>query len=150
MTTNTGLKVVQPYLFFSGNCEEALNFYKSAIGAEITALMRFKDAPEQNPNMPAPPPDKVMHANLKIGQTEVMASDGCSSDGKSNFQGFSLSVAVDSEAEAERIFNALSPGGNVMMPMGKTFFAPKFGMLTDKFGVGWMVIVIPPGGHAPK
>ena len=153
--TTTGFKVVQPYLFFNGKCEEALNFYKKAIGAEIGAIMRFKDAPPMPPGEAAPEgcgpggtpdPNSVMHASFKIGQSEIMASDGCS-DGKAKFEGFSLSIAVDTEAEADRIFGALSAGGNVMMPMGKTFFAPKFGMTTDKFGVGWMVIVIPPGGH---
>ena len=153
MTSNTGTKVVQPYLFFNGQCEEALNFYKKAIGAEVSPIMRFKDAPPMPPGEQAegcgpgnPDPNKVMHASFKIGQSEIMASDGCN-DGTSNFQGFSLSIAVDTEAEADRIFSALSADGNVMMPMGRTFFAPKFGMTTDKFGVGWMVIVIPPGGH---
>ena len=150
-------KVVQPYLFFNGKCEEALNFYKTAIGAEITAMMRFKEAPPMPPGEGGgggegcgpgiPNPEKVMHASFKIGESEVMASDGCS-EGTPKFEGFSLSIAVQTDAEADRIFGALSAGGNVMMPMGKTFFAPKFGMTTDKFGVGWMVIVIPLGGHS--
>lgn len=152
--TTTGLKVVQPYLFFSGRCEEAVNYYKTAIGAEITAMMRFKDAPP----MPAeqgggegcgpgnPSPDKIMHASFKIGQSEIMASDGCE-EGKQSFQGFSLSIAVHAESEADKIFGALSQGGKVVQPLIPTFFAPKFGMVEDKFGVGWMVIVVPPGGH---
>jgi PhnB protein len=142
--------VVQPYLFFNGKCEEALNFYKSAIGAEITAMMRFKEAPP----MPAgeggqgaegcgpgtPDPEKIMHASFKLGGNEVMASDGCS-DGKTNFQGFALSIAVPTEAEADRLFNALSQGGKITMPIGATFFAVKFGMVEDRFGMGWMIIV---------
>jgi PhnB protein len=155
--TTTGLKVVQPYLFFNGKCEEALNFYKKAIGAEVGAIMRFKDAPPMPPGEKAPEgcgpgnpdPNKVMHASFKIGQSEIMASDGCN-DGTANFQGFSLSISVDTEAEAERIFKALGQGGKETMPMMQTFFAPKFGMLEDKFGVGWMVIVISPGGHGKK
>jgi PhnB protein len=150
MNTQTSMKVVQPYLFFNGKCEEALNFYKSAIGAEITALMRFKEAPP----MPAgdaggagegcgpgtPDPEKIMHASFKIGQSEIMASDGCS-DGTPKFEGFALSIALSTEAEADRIFNALSQGGKVTMPMGPTFYAVKFGMLEDRFGMGWMIIV---------
>jgi len=154
--TTTGLKVVQPYLFFNGKCEEALNFYKKAIGAETTALMRFKEAPPMPPGESAegcgpgtPDPEKVMHASFKIGQSEIMASDGCN-DGSANFQGVALSIAVDTESEAERIFKALGEGGKVTMPMMQTFFAPKFGMLEDKFGLGWMVIVIPPGGHGKQ
>ena len=149
MTTNTGLKVVQPYLFFNGQCEEALNFYKTALGAEVGPIMRFKDCPDPEGRAQAKDLNHVMHASFKVGQSEIMASDGCS-DGKSNFAGFSLSVAVQTEAEAERIFGALSAGGNVMMPMGKTFFAPKFGMTTDKFGIGWMVIVIPADAPCQK
>lgn len=154
--TTTGLKVVQPYLFFNGRCEEALNFYKNAVGAELGPIMRFKDTP------PPPAggagegcgpgnfnPENVMHSSFKIGQSEIMASDGCD-EGNANFRGFALSIAVDKEAEAERIFNALGAGGKVTMPMSQTFFAPKFGMLEDKFGVGWMVIVIPPSGHGGK
>jgi PhnB protein len=144
MTSNTGFKVVQPYLFFNGQCEEALNFYKTALGAELGPIMRFKDCPDPEGRAQAKDLNHVMHTSFKVGQSEIMASDGCSG-GKPAFEGFSLSVAVQTEQEAGRIFGALTPGGNVMMPMGKTFFAPKFGMVTDKFGIGWMVIVIPEG-----
>lgn len=154
--TTTGMKVVQPYLFFNGKCEEALNFYKQSIGAEITAMMRFKDAPPMPAEQSAegcgpgnPDPNKIMHASFKVGQSEVMASDGCD-DGTQDFQGFSLSIAVHAEGEADRIFGALSEGGNVTMPLGPTFYSPKFGMLKDKFGMNWMVIVIPAGGHAKQ
>jgi len=132
---------VQPYLFYNGRCEEAVEFYKSALGAEVTMLMRFKDSPEPpRPGMVPPGSEnKVMHASFKIGDTQVMASDGeCS--GKTNFQGFSLSITAANGAEAERLFAALSKGGQVQMPLAKTFFASHFGMVADRFGVGWMVI----------
>lgn len=133
---------VQPYLFFDGRCEEALDFYKRALGAEVTMLMRFKDAPEPPPSDKVPPDsgNKVMHASFRIGDSEVMASDGYC-QGKPSFQGFALSVPAKSEAEADRIFAALSEGGQVQMPMSKTFFSPRFGMVADRFGVTWMVIV---------
>jgi len=130
---------VQPYLFFDGRCDEALDFYQKAVGAKVGMLMRFKDAPDQSMVAPGSQ-DKVMHAQMQIGTTTVLASDGrCL--GKPNFQGFSLAVSADTDAEAEKIFNALADGGRVTMPMAKTFFSPRFGMLTDKFGVGWMVLV---------
>jgi len=132
---------VQPYLFYNGRCEEAVEFYKSALGAEVTMLMRYKDSPEPpRPGMVPPGSEnKVMHASFKIGDTQVMASDGeCS--GKTNFQGFSLSITAANGAEAERLFAALSKGGQVQMPLAKTFFASHFGMVADRFGVGWMVI----------
>jgi len=130
---------VQPYLFFDGRCDEALDFYKKAIGADLKMLMRFKDAPDQSMVSPDSR-DKVMHAQIQIGDTTVLASDGrCL--GKPNFQGFSLAVSAKSEAEAEKMFSALGEGGQVTMPMAKTFFSPRFGMLADKFGVGWMVLV---------
>jgi PhnB protein len=132
---------VQPYLFFDGRCEEAVEFYRKAIGAEIVMLMRFKDSPEPpQPGMVPPGSEnKVMHAALKIGDTTVMASDGrC--QGKPSFQGFSLSLTAPNDAEAERLFDALAAGGQVRMPMAKTFFASKFGMVADRFGVSWMVI----------
>lgn len=132
---------VQPYLFFDGRCEEALDFYKRTLGAEVTMLMRFKESPEPT-QMPPGAEDKVMHSSFKIGDTVVMASDGhCS--GKPTFQGISLSFTVDSEAEAERVFGALGEGGKVQMPLSKTFFSPRFGMVADRFGVSWMVIVAP-------
>ena len=138
---------VQPYLFFDGRCEEALKFYESAIGARITALMRFKDAPpnpqessQQGCGPGTVDPEKIMHANLEIGQTQIMASDGMNT-GKPDFKGFSLSINATNDAEADRIFVALSQGGQVQMPLGPTFFASRFGMLADRFGVTWMVIV---------
>jgi PhnB protein len=129
---------VQPYLYFDGRCEEALAFYRKALGAEVVMLMRFKDGPERGM---APPggEEKVMHASFRIGDTTVMASDGrCL--GKPNFQGFALSLDAASDAEAERLFAALGDGGQVQMPLAKTFFASRFGMLADRFGVSWMVI----------
>jgi len=133
--------LVQPYLFFDGRCEEALEFYRRAVGAETTMLMRFKDSPEPPPPGCAPSSDnKVMHSSFRIGETTIMASDGRAM-GKPNFDGFSLSLSVASEAEADRRFNALAEGGEVIMPLGKTFFSPRFGMVSDRFGVKWMVIV---------
>ena len=133
---------IEPYLFFEGRCEEALAFYGRALGAQTTMVMRYKDSPEPPPPGMVPPgsENKVMHASFKVGDNSIMASDGgCS--GKAHFGGFSLSIAVKTEAEADRMFAALADGGQVQMPLGKTFFSPKFGMVADKFGVGWMVIV---------
>lgn len=132
---------VQPYLFFEGRTEEALQFYVRAIGAEITVLMRYKESPDPA-SCPAGSAEKVMHANLRIGDGMVMASDGrCS--GQSNFQGFALSLYPKNVAEAEKFFNALADGGRVEMPLAKTFFSESFGMLADRFGVMWMVMVEP-------
>ena len=130
---------VQPYLFFDGRCDEAVAFYREALGAEVTMLMRFKDSPD--PSMAAPGAgDKVMHAVLRIGDTAVFASDGrC--QGSPRFEGVALSLTARDEAEADRLFAALAKGGRVHMPLGKTFFAPRFGMVADRFGVSWMVIV---------
>ncbi len=131
---------LQPYLFFDGRCEEALDLYRRVLGAEVKMLMRWKDCPD--PNMPQQPghENKVMHGQVQIGDTEVMVSDGrCT--GQPNFQGFSLTISVPTEAEADRLFAALSEGGQVRMPLGKTFFSSRFGMLADRFGVGWMIIV---------
>jgi len=133
---------IQPYLFFEGRAEEAAEYYKRELGAEVEMLMRNKDAPEKPPPGMLPPnsENKVMHMALKIGGTTVLGSDGhCS--GKPNFQGFSLSLTVRDEAEARKVFSALADGGEVRMPLTKTFFSPSFGMLADKFGVGWMVYV---------
>ena len=133
---------VQPYLFFDGRAEEAIEFYKSALGAKVEMLMRFKDNPDaaaQPGCNPAGAENKVMHACLKIGDTAVMASDG-NCTGKPAFQGFSLSLDAKTPAEAERLFGKLSDGGQVQMPLGKTFFAQAFGMVADRFGVSWMVI----------
>ena len=133
---------IQPYLFFDGRCEEAIEFYRNALGAKVAMLMRWKDSPEPCPEGMIPPgsENKVMHAALRVGETIVMASDGrC--QGKPNFQGFSLSIAAATEADADRMFGALADGGQVQMPMGKTFFSPRFGMVADRFGVSWMIIV---------
>lgn len=137
---------VEPYLFFNGRCEEAMAFYKEAIGAEVTFQMRMNDAPEQPPPGAIPEGfgNKIMHANLRIGSTMLMVSDG-NSNMQPSFKGFSLSLGVADAAEAERKFTALQKGGGkVTMPMTKTFWSPAFGMLEDKFGVGWMVIVPSP------
>jgi PhnB protein len=134
---------VQPYLMFNGRCEEALNFYRKAIDAEVAMLMRFKDAPEPPPpGCPTPGPEKVMHASFRVGDTTVMATDG-QPGAPSEFKGFSLTLTVANEAEAKQRFAALGEGGQVQMPLGKTFFSPSFGVLADRFGVSWMVIVLP-------
>ena len=133
---------IQPYLFFEGRAEEAAEFYKSRLGAEVEMLMRNKDAPDKPPPGMLPPgsDNKVMHMSLKIGGATVLASDGnCS--GKPNFEGFSLTLIVRDEAEAKKVFSALAEGGKVKMPLTKTFFSPSFGMLDDRLGVGWMVYV---------
>jgi len=134
---------VQAYLFFEGRCEEAIEFYRRALGAEVEMLMRFSESPEPPAcEMPADAGAKVMHASLRIGETAVMASDGrCS--GQPGFQGFSLSLTAADEAEAVRLFAALADGGTVQMPLGKTFFSPCFGMVADRFGVSWMLYVEP-------
>lgn len=132
---------IEPYLFFGGRCEEALEFYKSALGAEVEYLMRFKESPEPSPPGMAPDDwgEKIMHASFRVGGSTLMASDGCEKG--SGFTGFSLSVTVPSVEDAEKTFAALADGGEVTMPLEKTFFSPRFGMLTDRFGVGWMVNV---------
>ena len=131
---------VEPYLFFDGRCEEALQFYQSTLGANIVAVMRFSDSPEPQPPGMVPPgaENKIMHAALTIGDTTVMASDGrCG--GTPDFQGFSLSLTVASPDEAERVFSSLAADGTITMPLSRTFFSPSFGMLTDRFGVPWMI-----------
>lgn len=133
---------IQPYLFFDGRCEEAIDFYRKAIGAEVTQLMRFKDSPEPpRPGMcPPGSANKVMHASFRVGNTTVMASDGrC--EGHPNFQGFSLSLMVANDAEADRLFGSLAEGGQVQMPLEKTFWTSRFGMVADRFGVSWMIFV---------
>lgn len=133
---------VKPYLFFNGRTEEALDFYRKKLGAEVLMMMRFKEAPE------APPPgavapgseNKIMHSSFRIGNAEIMASDG-ECRGTPSFQGFSLALEARDAAEAERLFAGLSDGGQVQMPLGKTFFSPSFGMVVDRFGVSWMVVV---------
>jgi len=136
---------VQPYLFFEGRCEEALDFYRKTLGAEITMLMRVKDSPEPPPPGMLPPgsDNKVMHASFTVGQSTLMASDGRSS-GQPAFKGFSLSLSATDEAEARRLFTALGEGGEVQMPLGKTFWSPAFGMVADRFGISWMVQVPAP------
>jgi PhnB protein len=130
---------VQPYLDFNGRCDEALEFYKTAVGAEVAMLMRWKDSPEKS-MCTAENADKVMHSQFQIGDSTIMASDGrCT--GKPNFHGVALTISANTEAEADKLFNALAEGGQVTMPLAKTFFSPKFGMVADKFGVGWMVLV---------
>jgi PhnB protein len=134
---------VQAYLFFDGRCEEAVEFYKKALGAKVEMLMRFKESPEPPPPGMVPPgaENKIMHTCFHVGDTAVMASDGgCT--GKASFQGFSLSLAVPNAAEADRLFAALADGGQVQMPIGKTFWSPRFGMVADRFGVSWMINVV--------
>ena len=132
---------VQPYLNFDGRCEEALDFYKKAIGAKVEMMMRFKEAPDQTMCSPGSE-NKVMHAAVKLGETTVLVSDGRNT-GKPNFNGIALTITAKDD-EAARLFNALSEGGTVQMPLSETFFAKKFGMLADKFGVGWMVLAPKP------
>ncbi len=133
--------LVQPYLFFGGRCDEALAFYGSALGAKVDFLMRYQESPEPMPpgRLPAGFENKVMHATFHIGTTTLMASDGCEEGAR--FEGFTLSLALPTEAEVNRAFAALAEGGKVGMPLTKTFWSPRFGMVTDRFGVGWMVTV---------
>jgi PhnB protein len=135
---------VQPYLFFDGRCEEAIEFYRKTVGAKVEMLMRFKEAPPPSGNSACMPADgeKVMHASFKVGDSTIMASDGMCS-GKPDFKGFSLAIAAKDDSEAKRYFDALSEGGDVRQPLTKTFFASSFGMVADKFGVGWMVSAMP-------
>jgi PhnB protein len=133
---------VQPYLSFNGRCDEAIEFYKSAVGAKVNTLMRFKESPEPPPSGKFPPEilDKVMHASLRIGDSIVMATDGgCPS--KAGFSGITLTLSVSNDADARRLFAALADGGKVGMPLAKTFFSSSFGMLTDRFGVSWIILV---------
>jgi PhnB protein len=144
MSATKDNRIVESYLFFNGNCEQAIEFYRKALGAEVEMIMRYKESPE--PALPGTVPpgfeDKIMHASFRIGQTRVMASDGCAAD-KPAFEGFSLSLTVADEREADRAFAALAKGGQVRMPLAKTFWCARFGMLEDRFGVGWMVSVKP-------
>jgi PhnB protein len=144
MSTTKDERTIEPYLFFNGRCEEAIGFYRKALGAEVEMMMRYKESPEPPPPGMVPPgfEDKIMHSSFRIGQTTVMASDGCSAD-KASFEGFSLGLHVSSEAEADRVFDALTDGGKIKMPLTKTFWSPRFGMLEDRFGVGWMINVAP-------
>jgi PhnB protein len=144
MSTSNEHAVIQPYLLFNGQCEQALDFYRKALGAQVQLTMRYKESPEPPPPGMLPPgfENKIMHTSFRIGQTTVMASDGCSTE-KASFEGFSLALTVLSEAEADRAFAALADGGKVKMPLAKTFWSPRFGMVEDKFGIGWMVSVMP-------
>lgn len=132
---------LQPYLFFDGRCEEAIDFYRGALGAEATELMRSKDSPDPSMCLAgAGTGDKIIHASLRIGDLTVMASDGrC--QGKPNFQGFSLALTVPDRDAADRLVSALAEGGQVQMPLAETFFSPAFGMVADRFGVSWMIVV---------
>jgi PhnB protein len=139
----TDKTIVQPYVFFDGKCEAAIEFYKKALGAEVNMLMRFKDSPEPPPPGCGPQDaNKVMHAQFQIGKTVIMASDGRAS-GNPKFEGFALSLSLPTPAEVDKAFNALAIGGKVEMPLAKTFFSARFGMVVDKFGVFWMVLVTP-------
>ncbi len=131
---------VQPYLNFNGRCEEALEFYKQTLGAEVKMLLRMKDSPDPAPpgTMPPGAEDKIMHAGFQIGDSVLMASD-CHCEGQTNFQGFSLTITVPNEAAADRVFAALAAGGQVKMPLGKMFFSPRFGVVLDRFGLSWMI-----------
>lgn len=130
---------VQSYLMFNGRTEEAIRFYEKAVGAQVEMVMRFKDAPEGQ--CPPALADKIMHSSFKIGDTVVMASDGMMNEGPAEFKGISLTLNPKTEDECERLFNALADGGKVHQPLIKTFFSPKFGVLADRFGVNWMVLV---------
>ena len=133
-------KRVQAYLNFDGKCDEALAFYKRALGAEVEFMMRFKDSPEPPPSGCGPTDaNKIMHAQFRIGETVLMASDGRAS-GNPKFEGTSLSITLSTEDDATLVFDALAKGGTVEMPLGKTFFSPRFGMVTDRFGLTWMVL----------
>jgi PhnB protein len=144
MNTTKDNRIVQPYLFFNGRCEQAFEFYRQALGAKLEMMMRFKESPEPPPPGMVPPgfENKIMHMSFQIGETTLMASDGCSAE-KPSFEGFSLSLAVPSETEAHRVFTALSDGGQVRMPLAKTFWSQCFGMVEDRFGIGWMVSMLP-------
>jgi PhnB protein len=139
---------IQPYLSFEGRCEEALEFYKKAVGAQVEVMMRFKEAPAEGGMSdegcagPMPPGDKIMHSSFRVGDSIVMATDGMAS-GKTEFKGTSLALSVKDDAEARRLFDALSDGGAVLQPLMKTFFASSFGMVADKFGVCWMIVTTP-------
>ena len=141
MSQPANAPLIQPYLFFNGRCEEALEFYRRAIGAELVMMLRFSDSPDAPPPGMVPPgwENKVMHSELRVGEAVVMASDGCGSGAA--FGGFSIALTLTTAAEVDRAFAALAEGGEVEMPLGETFWTPRFGMLKDRFGVAWMVQV---------
>lgn len=139
--------LVQPYLFFNGRCEEALTFYREKLGAEVSMMMRFSESPEPcDPNMVPPGSEhKIMHASFRIGESTIMASDGnCADQTQPEFKGFSLTIEVPDAAKADQLFAALGDGGQVQMPMTQTFFSPRFGVLADRFGMSWMILVAQP------
>ncbi len=140
MTTPPPTKAVQVFLNFDGRCEEAVEFYRRALGAEVEVLMHMRDSPDTERHMPGAD-NKVWHTSFRIGGTAIMASD-CRCTGKPDFQGFSLALGVSTEAEADQYFAALSDGGTVEMPLGKTVWSPRFGVVTDRFGVSWMINVL--------
>ena len=143
MSQNNNQRTVQPYLFFEGRCEEPLDFYRNAIGAEVTTFLRYKDNPDPGTCTPASL-DKVMHASVRIGETTIFASDGrCG--GQPNFEGIALALTTPNEADAERLFAALCEGGQVQLPLTKTSFSERFGMVADRFGVLWMIQAAPQG-----
>lgn len=151
--TPTPTPSIAPYLFFDGHCEDALAFYQKALGAEVVALMRFKENPDTatgdgcaGGNLPAPMAEKVMHAAFRIGHSLIMASDG-NCTGKPTFSGISLSLSLATAADVERCFQALAEGGQVQMPLAETFFAQRFGMVADRFGVSWMLIAERPAAR---
>lgn len=133
---------VQPYLNFDGRCEEAIEFYRQALGAKVEMMLRNKENPQPPPPGSIPPgnENKILHASVRIGDTAIGASDGYCT-GKPAFQGITLTLQVANEADADRLFNALANGGQVQLPLTRTFFSPRFGMVADRFGVGWMVLV---------
>jgi PhnB protein len=131
---------IQPYLVLDGRCDEAIAFYKKAVGADVKMLMRWKDAPDKSMCTPENA-DKVMHSSVSIGETTLMMSDGRNT-GHPEFKGFSLSLIAKDAGEAEKLFKALGDGGEIHMPLAKTFFSPSFGMVADRFGVSWMVVVM--------
>ena len=139
MSQPSNAPFIQPYLFFNGRCEEAIEFYRTAIGAELLMLMRFDEAPDPPPPGMVPPgwENKVMHSALRVGEAVLMASDGCGSGPA--FGGFSISLTLSNASEVDRAFAALAEGGEVQMPLGETFWSPRFGMLKDRFGVAWMI-----------
>jgi PhnB protein len=135
--------VIQPYLFFGGRCEEALAFYRSALGASVEMIMRYKEAPDPPPPgmLPEGYENKIMHAAFRVGDNLLMASDGCGGPDEPGFGGFSLSLTLPTHDEVRQAYDALADGGSITMPLGETFWSPLFGMVTDRFGLGWMVTV---------
>ena len=137
---------VQPYIHFNGRCEEAIKYYQKTLGAEVLMEMRFKESPQPMPPGSLPPgfENKIMHAHIAFGQAHLLMTDGPSGDpSKTEFQGISLSLTVESEAEAKQYFESLAKDGKVQMPFAKTFFSPGFGMVIDRFGIKWMVYARP-------